>query len=240
MQILGYLIVSLLLLYSFFLWQFPYFQIKETIVQGFEEAIPLKLSIGRVGPSFPANLLIENIRIDSGSLLFQIPDMRLHPNLLSFFWGEMGFKLEDLRDSQRLRGEFQPAKKEKQGRMKIWLNNLVIKTSTREDFSFQLKLSGEATLKWVGEDYEKGNGQAWALLERGQMGGVEVTQLPLPLALFDKIRADIQLKEGVLRVKRLEVSGKDLKGSFQGDFPFPGKGKGDFPDWGLLLPPPQK
>jgi hypothetical protein len=101
MQILGYVIVSLLLFYSFFLWQFPYFQIKETIVQGFEEAVPLKLSIGKVSLSFPANLLIENIRIDSGSLLFQIPDMRLHPNLLSFFWGETGFRLEDLGDSQR-------------------------------------------------------------------------------------------------------------------------------------------
>jgi type II secretion system protein N len=240
MQILSYFIVSLLFFYFFFLWQFPYFQIKEAIVQGFEEAIPFKLSIGRVGPSLPANLLIENIRLDSGSLLFQFPDIRLHPNLLSFFWGEVGFNLEDLGGSQRLRGEFQSAKKEKHGRMKIWLNNLVIKTSTREDLSFQLKLSGEATLKWVGEDYEKGDGQAWALLERGQMGGVEVTHLPLPLALFDKIRADIQLKEGVLRIKRLEVSGKELRGSFQGDFPFPGKGKGDFPDLRVLLPPPQK
>jgi len=47
----------------------------------------------------------------------------------------------------------------------------------------------------------------------------------------------VQLKGGTLRVKRLEVSGKEFNGSFQGDFPFPGKGKGEFPDLSLFLQP---
>ena len=124
-----------------------------------------------------------------------------------------------------------------QRRVKIRLNNLEIKTSAPKETSFQMKLSGEATFEWVGEDFGKGNGQAWALLQRGEIGGAQDAQLPLPLALFDTIRAEIKLQDGILQVKRLEVSGKDLKGSFQGDFPFPGKGKGDFPDLGLLLQP---
>ena len=231
MQILGYFIFGLSLFYLFFLCQFPYDQLKKVIIQRFEETIPLKLSIERMGPSYPYNLLIENIQIDSGSLLFQVPDARLHPSLAGFFWGGRSFDLHDLANPPRLRGEFR-MEKNRSG-VKILLNNLEIKASAQKETSFQMKLSGEGTFQWVGEDFQKGNGRAWALLQRGEIRGAQNAQLPLPFALFDTIRAEIKLQDGILQVKRLEVSGKDLKGSFQGDFPFPGKG--DFPDLGLLL-----
>ncbi len=235
MQILGYLLFGFSLFYAFFLWQFPYDHIRKAIIQGFEESFPMKLSIGKVGPSLPSNIAVENISIDSGSLLFQVPDVSLHPNLLGFFWGKTGFNLEGPGKSQGLHGEFQSQKN--QNRVTIRLNNLVIKASAAKETSFQMKLSGEATFDWMGEDFEKGNGLGWALLERGEIRGAQNSQLPPALALFDRIRAEVQLKEGTLRVKRLEVSGKDFNGSFQGDFPFPGKGKGDFPDLGLFLQP---
>jgi type II secretion system protein N len=232
MQILGYLLFGFSLFYVFFLWQFPYDQIKKTIIHGFEETFPMKLSIGTVGPSFPSRIHIENILIDSGSLLFQIPDVSLHPKLVDFLRGKTAFDLEALGKSQHLHGEFRS--EEKQSRVNIRLNNLVIRTSAPKEISFPLKLSGEATFQWVGEDFEKANGQGWALLERGEIRGVQNPQLPPALTMFDRIRAEVQLKEGMFRVKRLEVFGKGLSGSFQGDFPFPGKGKGDFPDLGLF------
>jgi type II secretion system protein N len=238
MQIFGYLLFGFSLFYAFFLWQFPYDQVRRVIIQGFEEAFPMKLSIGRVGPSFPSNVAVENISIDSGSVLLQVPDMSLHPNLLGFFWGKTGFSLEGPGKSPGLLGEFQSQKN--QNRVKIRLNNMVIKASAGKETSLQMKLSGEVSFDWRGEDFEKGTGLGWALLERGEIRGTQNSQLPAALALFDRIRAEVQLKEGMLRVKRLEVSGKDFNGSFQGDFPFPGKGKGDFPDLGLFLQPSGK
>jgi type II secretion system protein N len=235
MQICGYLIFSLSLFYLFLLWQFPYDQLKKAMIQGFEETIPFKLSITKMGPSFPCGLLIENIRLDSGALLFQLPDVSLHPNLLSFFRGESSFKVQDLGNSPRLRGEFHV--QENQSRVKFRLDNLEVKTSAQKGISFQMKLSGEGTFQWRGEDFEKMKGQAWALLERGEIRGAQDGQLPLPLALFNKARAEIRLQDGVLQVKRLEVSGKDLKRSFQGDFQLPKKGKGAFPDLEFFLQP---
>jgi len=232
MQILGYLLFGFSLFYVFFLWQFPYDQVRRVIIQGFEETFPMKLSIGRIGPSFPSNVSVENISIDSGSVLFQVPDMNMHPNLLGFFWGKAGFNLESAGKSAGLHGEFQSQKN--QNRVKIRLNNMVIKASAGKETSFQMKLSGEASFDWRGDDFGKGTGLGWALLERGEIQGVQNPQLPAALSMFDRIRAEVQLKEGMLRVKRLEVSGKDFNGSFQGDFPFPGKGKGNFPDLGLF------
>jgi len=233
MQILAYLLFSLSLFYFFFLVQFPYDQVKKTIIQGFEETLPLKLSIARVRPFFPSDLLIENIMIESGTLLFEVPDLSLHPNLPGFFWGKMNFDLRDLGNSQRLRGEFQSEKN--QHRIEIRLHNLEMKASSQKEISLPLRLSGEATLHWAEDDFEKGNGQAWALLERGEIRGGQDSPLPLPLALFDKIRAEIQLKDGVLRLKRLEVSGKEMKGSFQGDFQL--TERGGFPDLKIFLQP---
>jgi type II secretion system protein N len=238
MQILGYLLFGFSLLYAFFLWQFPYDQIQKAIIQGFEETFPMRLSIGKIGPSFPSNIAVENISIDSGSLLLRVPDMSLHPNLLGFFWGKWGFNLEAPGKSPGLNGEFQSQKN--QNRVKIRLNNLVIRASAPKETSFQMKLSGEATFDWKGEDFDKGTGVGWALLERGEIRGPQNPQLPMPLVLFDRIRAEVQLKGGMLRVRRLEVSGKDFNGSFQGDFPFPGKGKGEFPDLSLFLQPTRK
>jgi type II secretion system protein N len=238
MQILGYFLFGFSLFYVFLLWQFPFDQIKKTIIQGFEETLPMKLAIGRVAPSFPSNIIMESIFIDSGSLLFQVPDVRLHPKLLGFFGGKTGFDFEAPGKSQRLHGEFLSEKS--QNRMKIRLDNLMIRTAGPKDFSCQMKLSGEAMFQWVGEEFERGNGQGWALLERGEIQGVQDSQLPLALALFDTLRAEVQLQEGTLRVKRLEVTGKDFNGSFQGDFPLHGKGKGDFPDLGLFLQPTRK
>jgi type II secretion system protein N len=238
MQILGYLLFGFSLFYAFFLWQFPYDQIKKTIIQGFEETFPMKLAIGRVAPSFPSNITIESIFIDSGSLLFQVPDVRLHPKLLGFAWGKTGFSFEVPGKSQQLHGEFLSEKR--QNRVNIRLNHLVVRTASPKDIAFQMKLSGEAMLQWVGEEFERGNGQGWALLERGEIQGIQDSQLPLPLALFDTLRAEVQLQGGTLRVKRLEVSGKDFNGSFQGDFPLPGQGRGDFPDLGLFLQPTRK
>jgi len=235
MQILGYVLFGLSLLYAFFLWEFPYDQIQKTIVQGFEDTFGMKLSIGKLGPSFPSNIAVENISIDSGSLLFRVPDMRFHPNLLGVFWGKTGFDLDTPGKPQGMHGEFQSQKN--QNRVKIRLNNLVIKASAPKDTSFQMKLSGEATFDWKGEDFDKGAGVGWALLEREEIRGPQNPQLPMPLALFDRIRAEVQLKEGMLRVRRLEVSGKDFNGSFQGDFPFSGKGKGEFPDLSLFMQP---
>jgi type II secretion system protein N len=233
MQILGYLLFGFSVFYAFFLWQFPYDQIRKAIIQGFEETLPVKLSIGRVSPSFPSDIAVQHIAIDSGSLRFQIPDLSLKPQLLGFFWGKTGFDLQSSGKSPGLRGEFQTQKS--QNRVKMQLNNLVIKASAAKEVSFQMKLSGEATFDWMGEDFDKGAGLGWALLERGEIRGAENSQLPLPLTLFNRIRAEVQLKEGTLRVKRLEVSGKDYNGSFQGDFPVPGKGKGNFPDLSLFL-----
>jgi len=238
MPIFGYLLFSISLFYLFFIWQFPYERVKRNIIQGFEDTFPFHLSIGRVGPSFPANLFIEDIKVQSASASFQIPDLSIHPNLPGFFFGKTGFVLRDSKSLQRLQGEFQQEKI--QGRMKIRLDRLEVKAFSPKEYSFLIKLSGEATLKWTGEEMEKGSGQGWVLLERGEIIGSQDSQLLFPWFLFDTLRAEIQLQEGASRLKRLEVSGKDLKGTFQGDFLLSGIEKGSFPDLGFIIQTPRK
>jgi len=234
MIILGYLVISLTLVYFFFLFQFPYDQLKRTIIRGFEETLPLRLSIATVRASFPSDLLIEDINIESGTFLFEVPDLSLQPNFPGFFWGRRSYNLKDLGNRQSLSGEFQSEKD--QHRIKIRLHGLEIKASSQKEISFPMKVSGEAMFEWMGDDFEKGNGQVWALLERGEIRGTRDSPIPLPLTLFERIRAEIQFREGLLRIKRLEVSGKEMKGSFQGDFQF--SKKGDFFDLSLLWQPP--
>jgi type II secretion system protein N len=208
---LGYLLFGLILFYLFFLWQFPYDGVKKAIVQNLEESLPAKVSIGRVKPAFPFHLHLENIRLESGPLFIQFPNMILEPEILDFFWGgENEFRITNDGNLGRFRGEYQM--KKSRGSMKIRLNNLEIGTRFQKEFFFQTKVSGEAAFQWVGEDVDRGDGQAWILVERGKIQGGKNLQPPLPLSFIEKIRAEIQIQQGVPRVNRLEVNGKDLPG----------------------------
>ena len=234
-QVVGYLVGGLAFFYAFFLWQFPYDRVKGAAIQSFEETLPLNLSIGRVGPSFPFRLRFEDIRIESGLLSFQIPDLTLRPVLLSLFLGRMEVTLKGSKNPERFRAEFEQEKS--LGRVKIWLHGVEIQASSPKEFSCLMKGSGEASLQWPGENWEKISGQAWALLERGEIPGGQNAQIPLPLTLFDTMRAEAQVKEGVLRLKRLELSGKDLKASLPKEVQFPLKGGSLPPDLGLVFQP---
>ena len=236
-KVVGISLLGLALFYGLFIWQFPYDQVKTSIVQGFEKVVPLRLSIGRVGPGFPLRLIFENIRFQSSTFVFQVPDLQIRPHLGDFLLGRKEFDLEDTQNSQRIHAEFSQEKN--QGLFKVRLNGVEIKTSSPDRFSLSLTLSGEASFRWMGDEVEKGRGQAWALLERGEIQGQEVSLVPLPLTLFETMRAEMQIQEGVLRVKKLQVSGKDLKASLPQDFTIPLRG-GTFPqDLGFIfqLPP---
>jgi len=236
MQILGYLLFSFLLSYLFIFFQFPYERLKQTITQELEETLPMSVTIGRVKPSFPAHLILEKIRLQSGSLRFQVPDLMIQPNLVGLCLGKTDIKLTDSGNPARLHAEVHLGKN--RSRAKIQINKLEIKTFTTGDFPFQINLSGEATVQGVGEDLAKGSGRAWVLLERGEIREIQTSQLPLMLALYDTLRAEIQFQEGIVHVKRLEVSGNGKKNSIEGDFQFSGKSISGFPDLGFIFSPP--
>ena len=236
MSIIGYLVFGLSLFYGFLIWQFPYNQVKEEMVQGFAGVSPLHLTIGKVGPGFPDQLALENIRVHSSSLSFRVPDMVLHPDLLSLLGGARDFTVTGRNDPPILMGKFH--QRGDQNHIKIRLQNLPILTSSTQDLSFRINLSGEVMFQWVGENWEKGKGQGWVLLQRGEIHGTSQSDLPPFFALLNRIRTDLQFQEGILYVKRLEFSGKDLKGSWKGSFPLSGKENGGFPNLPFMGPQP--
>ena len=230
MPTLGYTLCALSLFYLFFLWQFPYDRVKKAIIQSFTETLPIDLSIEKLGPSFPLQFHLEKINIRAGNFSFQIPDVTVRPNLINYILGKPDLHVSDWPTFQRLQGEFVAEKK--RNRIKILLNNLEIKVFLPNEGSLPVKLSGEANLQWPGENFEKLNGQAWVLLQRGTMEGVSKLQTPYPLTLFETVRAEIQIQEGILRVKRLVASGKEMKEIVLKDIQLPISSleKGEFPD----------
>jgi type II secretion system protein N len=235
MPIFGYTLFAFSLFYFFFVWQFPYEGVKKAIIQSVAETLPLNLSIGKLGPSFPLQLRLEKINIRSNTLSLQIPDLTVQSNLINFVLGKTNIYVKDLLTSQRLQSEF--VAENNRNRMKIRLNNLEIKAFLTSEFSMPVKLSGEATIQWVGENWGKMSGQAWALLKREGPQGNTNPQLPFPWSLFETVRAEIQIQEGILQVKRLVASGKDSKEFVLKDIQLPLSAleKGDFPNLSLLF-----
>jgi len=236
MQIFGYILFAISLFYFFFVWQFPYEEVKKAIIQSVAGTLPLEFSIGKAGPSFPLQLRLEEINMRSPFLSLQIPDLIVQPNPINLLLGKITVYVKDLSPSQRLQTEF--VAENNRNRIKIRLNNLEIKTVLADGSFMAVKLSGEATMQWVGENWGKANGQAWALLKRESPQGNTSPQLPFPWTLFDTIRAEMQIQEGILRVKRLVASGKDAKEFALKDIQLPlsALGKGEFPDLSLLVP----
>jgi type II secretion system protein N len=236
MTLFAYLLLAFSLFCFFFVWQFPYEGVRKAIIQSVAETLPLNLSIGTVRPSFPLRLRLEKINIGSGTFSLQIPDLTVQPNLSNLILGKTDILVQDLLTSQRLHCEF--IAENDRNRLKIRLNNLEIKASLTSESSMPVKLSGEATVQWAGENWGKMNGQAWALLKREGPQGNTNPQLPFPLRLFETLRAEIQVQEGILQVKRLVASGKDAKEFVLRDIQLPLSAleKGEIPNLNLLIP----
>lgn len=232
--ILGYILAGVLFFYAFFLWQFPYDRLKNAWVRSFEEALPLSLAIGRLAPVLPWGLRLDDVRVGTDTLSFRLPDLVLRPELAAFLAGRAGVSLEDAGSSARLAGKFR-REKNKNG-LSLQLNKAEVQAYAGKETTFRIRLSGEGSFDWVGEDWAKGNGQLWALLERGEFQGSPGAQIPLPLKLFDSVRGDLQFKEGMARVKRLEASGKENRFTLPQPIQIPLKGGAPPPELFLLFP----
>jgi type II secretion system protein N len=235
---LGYIFLGGFFFLIFFFWQFPYDRLKEGLIQNFEESVPLSLSIGRIAPSFPLNLGMENIRVGRDGFSLQLPDLIVHPNLVEILLGNPSFEFSEGGNSSRLTGKFQQGKN--QNRLNLQLNKLEIQASIGKGQPLRIKASGEASFQWEGEDINRGRGQLWSLLERGELQGGAASPIPLPLILFDTLRAEVQVQDGMARVKRLEASGKDTRFSLPQPIQVPLKGGGLPPELALLLQLPGK
>jgi type II secretion system protein N len=237
--ILGYILgVGFFFYIFFFFGQFPYDRLKEGLIQSFEDSVPLSLSIGRIAPSFPLSLGMERIRVGSEGFSLQLPDLIVHPNLGQILLGNPSFEFSDGEDSSRLAGRFQLGKN--QNRLNLRLNKLEIQASIGKGPNLRIKASGEASFQWEGEDFNRGRGQLWSLLEREELQKGAASQIPLPLVLFDTLRAEVQVQDGIARVKRLEASGKQTRFSLPQPIQVPLKGQGLPPELALLLQLPGK
>jgi type II secretion system protein N len=203
----GYFLLGVLFFLAFFRWQFPYDELKNTWIQNFEGSLPFALSIDRVAPVFPRSLRLENIRIDTETLSFRFPDLVLRPHFPGFLLGSPAFDLQEAGNASRVWGEFRQQKNRNE--LNLRMNQMVVRASCGKDASFSIRLSGEAALTWEGENFDRGEGELWALLERGEIQGKAASRIPLPLSLFDTARGEVHFKDGIARLKRLEASGKN-------------------------------
>ncbi len=205
-SILGYFLLGVLLFCAFFLWQFPYDRLKNAWLQNLEGSLPFSLSIDRVAPVFPWYLKLEHIRVGADSLSFRFPDLVLRPHFPGLILGKPAFDLADTGNPSRVGGQFR-REKNRNG-LNLKLNQMEVQAFSGKESAFPIRLSGEASLQWEGIDFDRGNGELWALLERGEIRGEAASRIPLPLTLFDTARGEVQFKDGIARVKRLEASGK--------------------------------
>lgn len=207
MKTIGYFLLALILFYLFLLVQFPYEAIKKKVALNFAQSNMGNLKIGKVGPSFPFDLSLQNISWNIEDLGIQIPDLIVGINLYKTVLGNIDIEINDLKNPPCLYGKYFSAMKE--GSLKIRLDKTELKATYKKDYSLNLNMSGEAKLQWVGENYEKVDGEFWVLLQRGDIEVYREGSLPIFLKNYDKLRAEMEIKKGNLWAKRLVISGKE-------------------------------
>jgi len=236
--ILGYFLLGVLFFCAFLLWRFPYDRLTKAWIQNLEGSLPLILSMDRVSPVFPWSLKAENIRVRAGSLSFRLPDLVLRPHFSGLIRGKPAFDLADTGNPSRVSGQFRQEKN--RNSLNLRLNQMEVQAFAGKESSFPIRLSGEASLRWEGKDFDRGDGQLWALLERGEIQENTASRIPLPLTLFDAARGEVQFQDGIARVKRLEASGKNTAFRLPQPLQIPLKGGNLPPELFLLFQMPSK
>jgi type II secretion system protein N len=224
MKIIGYLLTFLLLCYVFLLWQFPSRHLKGFLTDTLPPSFPAKLMVGEIKPRVPFTLLIEKNHIQSDFVTIQIPDLRLDLNLLSLLFGKKDFCIENSGSIPTLQAKYRQERN--LAKIEVWLKKLGVKALFPNGSSVTAEVSGEGIFQWNGKDYSNGNGQGWLLIHRGELNQKQLSSLPFPLALFEKMEAEFQLKQDVLFVKRLEMTGANQQKFSQRNLQIPLKGGG--------------
>jgi type II secretion system protein N len=209
MKTIGYSLLALILFYLFLLMQFPYEAIKENLARSFAQLNMGKLKIGKVRPFFPFDLSLQNISWNSENMGMQIPDLIMGLNIIKTVLGKTEIEIKDLKNPQRLQGKYYQEVKE--GSLRLLLDHTELKVAYKNNFSLSVSISGEAKLRWLGQNYEKVNGEFWALLQRREIEVRPEERIPLFLKTYDNLRAEVQVQDGNFWVKRLVVSGKESK-----------------------------
>ena len=230
--ILGYFLAGVFFFYAFFLWQFPYDGLKSAWIQRFEEGLPLRLGIGRLAPALPWGLRVEDIRVGTDSFVLLLPDLKVYPDLASLLARKTRLGVQEAGSAARLAGKFRRVGN--QNDFDLRLNKAEVRALAGKESSFRVKLSGEGSFRWTGESWETGSGAVWALLERGEFQG-NAGEVPIPVKLFDSVRAEVQIQEGMARVKRLEASGKETRFTLPRPIQIPLRGGGIPPELILFL-----
>ena len=238
MKIIGYLIIFFFLCYFFFLWQFPFDRLKSSIIDTFPSSSPVKLMVGEIKPRVPFTLLIEKNHIQSDFVTIQIPDIHLALNLFNFLVGRVGFSIENSGSISTLQAKYQQERN--LAKIEVWLKKLGIKALFPDGSSVTAEVSGEGVLQWNGKDYLNGDGQGWLLIHRGELIRRQISSLPFPLAIFDKMEAEFQLKQGVLFVRRIEMTGATQQKIAQQNLQIPLKGGGQILNLGTFFQVPLK
>lgn len=209
MRTIGYFLLAIIIFYLSLLAQFPYEAIKENLSRNFNQLNMGKLRIGKVSASFPFDLSMQNITWNSENLGMRIPDLIFGINIIKTVLGNTDIEIKDLKNPQRLQGRYNQAAKE--GSLRIRLDNTELKVAYKNDFSLTVSMSGEAKLRWLGENYEKINGEIWTLLQRREIEVKQERSGPFFLRSYDELRAEVQIKDGELLAKRLVISGKESR-----------------------------
>ncbi len=230
---IGYSFLGIILFYIFLLVQFPYEVIKEELTRNLANLNLGKFKIGKVSPSFPLALSLQNITWSSENLGVQIPDLMASLNIIKTIIGYADIEIKDLEDTRRLQARYYLATKE--GSLRIRLDKAKVEADYKNDYSFNISLSGDLKLQWVGENYEKIDGEFWTIMERGEIEVRKEGSVPLFLMAYNKIRAEGQVKEGNFWAKRLVIAGKEGKEIVLSDLNLTNLLKGAGSNLGTLL-----
>jgi len=238
MKIIGYLVIFFFLCYLFFFWQFPFDHLKGSMTETFSESSPVKLMVGKIKPRVPFALLLEKNHMQSDFFKIPLPDILLTPNLLSLLIGRVDFSLKSSGTIQTVQAIYRQERN--LAKMEVWLKKFIVTALFPDNFSVTAELSGEGTLQWNGRDYSNGEGQGWLLIHRGELPKSKISSLPFLLTVFNKMEIDFQLKQGILFVKRIEMTGPNQQKIVQQNLQIPLKGGGQIPDLSVFFQFPMK
>ncbi len=167
MKSIGYSIMALIFFYLFLMVQFPYGALQEYLAQNFGRLNMGRINIGKVSLSFPFDISLQNISWTSENLGMQFPDLIMGVNIMETLFGNMDIEIKALKNPRRLQGRYEQSVKE--GSLRLRLDHPDLKVAYKNGYSLTISISGEAQLRWLGENYEKLNGELWALIAKGEI-----------------------------------------------------------------------
>lgn len=197
---------------------FPYYTLKPKFEDALSRAANLDITISTIKPALPLGWTLGGLAISGNDSL---DSLTIKPRILPLIKGDFSLSIKMIEGKGYLKGSVGTSffKAGRDADVYITMKDFdlsVFKNLSKKLDEMSGKISGDIDISYLKNKPEKSDGNINLVINNGQIP-LNIPSFPIAAIPFSKLEMDANLDNGLLKIAKAELTGRDISGSMRGD-----------------------